>query len=744
MVEKSEQSCRFSDNRFAITLSTVFLVSGAVIAWHHEMWRDEMQAWLIARDAQSVFELFTILKKYEGHPSVWHLGLYVLQFFTNSPIIMQVYHLIIATATIFVFARFSPFTRLQKTLFAFGYFPFYEYAIICRNYAIGILLLCLFCTFFSRWKQKFPLVGLILFVLAHTSIHALIIVISIGLLLVLEVLFTSDRPSRTHMGTGFALIMTGILTAIYQIAPAADQGTRPGWTTAFDWHHLQNVLNIIPRAFFPIPIFTFHFWGSNFLDLFPSASQLKLVLSVLTVLFAIGLLLRKPTVLLMYLCGTIGLLTFFYTKYFGSIRHYGFLFMLFVAAAWISHYSYEARRLASPLKTASWGFARAFSVVFTLILIIHVVGGVAAAKLEYTHPFSEGKAVARFIVDAKLDNMLIACAAPDDLTLEVLGYLEKDEFYYPRSDRFGSFGVWDMDWRRGRSLPIDTVLGKVQRLSDERGEDILVVSARPLTEKMRRDIPKVATPLEIGRAEGSNYFEGLMDELLIAKKAFSQEEILAHRNGGVDALMQTGSEVILAMPFEEGEGVVTKDLSPYGNHGSLKGADWEKGKFGTALTFDGTAWVDAGNDEHLELNDTDFTIAFWANFGADQHVSFVAKSEGPGKTNKWMLINRPTTSADDEVLLHLNWQDKPGIWVGSPWRGETDQWYQIVFIKTQDNYTFYVDGKMVGAVPNPVGYTLTEIKQFGPAVIGGEVLGYCLYRMPFSTEQRNRDADISQ
>ena len=258
--------------------------------------------------------------------------------------------------------------------------------------------------------------------------------------------------------------------------------------------------------------------------------------------------------------------------------------MLFVAAAWISHYSYEAK--FSPLKTASWGFARAFSVVFTLVLIIHVVGGVAAAKLEYTHPFSEGKAVARFIVDAKLDNMLIAGAAPDDLTLEVLGYLEKDQFYYPRSDRFGSFGVWDMDWRRGRSLPIDTVLGKVQRLSDERGEDILVVSARPLTEKMRRDIPKVATPLEIGRAEGSNYFEGLMDELLIAKKAFSQEEILAHLNGGVDALMQTGSEVILAMPFEEGEGAVTKDLSPYGNHGSLKGADWEKGKFGTALTFD--------------------------------------------------------------------------------------------------------------------------------------------------------------
>ena len=215
MDDTTKKNPRFSDKQFAITLSAVFLIIGAVVAWHHEMWRDEMQAWLIARDAPSVFELFNIMKRYEGHPSVWHLGLYVLQFFTSSPIIMQPYHLLIATATIFVFARFSPFTRLQKTLFAFGYFPFYEYAIICRNYAIGILLLCLFCTLFSRWKKKFPLVGLILFVLAHTSVHALIIVISIGLLLLLELLVTPERPSRLHIGIGFALILTGIITAIY-------------------------------------------------------------------------------------------------------------------------------------------------------------------------------------------------------------------------------------------------------------------------------------------------------------------------------------------------------------------------------------------------------------------------------------------------------------------------------------------------------------------------------------------------
>ena len=748
MDETTKKSPRFSDKQFAVTLSTVFLVIGAVIAWHHEMWRDEMQAWLIARDAPSVFELFNILKRYEGHPSVWHLGLYVLQFFTSSPIIMQPYHLLIATATIFVFARFSPFTRLQKTLFAFGYFPFYEYAIICRNYAIGILLLCLFCTLFSRWKKKFPLVGVILFVLAHTSVHALIIVISIGLLLLLEILLTSDRPSRLHIGIGFALILTGIITAIYQIAPSADQGTRPGWTTTLDWHHLQNVLNLIQRAFFAIPRSMMHFWNTNFLDPIPSSALIKLALSALTLLYLITLLLRKPTVLMMYLCGTTGLLAFFYTKYFGAVRHHGFLFMLFIAAVWISHYSYEARRLPNPLKTTSWGLAKAFNIVLVFILIIHVVGGVTAAKLELTHPFSNGKAVARFIVDEKLDDMLIAGAAPDDLTLEVLGYLEKDEFFYPRSDRFGSFGVWDMAWRRGRSLHVGEVLRRIQRLADERGEDILIVSARPFSEGLKRGVPRVSAPLEIGRTEGAHYFVGSIDELLIAKRVLSQDEINAHYEGGVAAFAPTGSEVILAMPFEEGEGAVTKDHSPYGNHGALNGgANWGEGKFGAALTFDGTAWVDAGNDAHLELNDTDFTIALWASFGANGVNGLVGKSEGGGERNKWCLINRPKASAGGEVVFHLNWPHRPGLWIGLPRQGEMNRWYQIVLVKSQDNYSFYVDGKLIGVVPYPLvyrfptGYTLTEIKRFGPAVIDGEVPQYCVYRLSLPARQQNSELD---
>ena len=184
---------RLSENGYAILISAMFLLSGAILAWHHEMWRDEIQAWLIARDCKTPFELIKVLKNYEGHPGLWHFGLFILKFITYSPVIMQPYHLIIATTTVYLFCRFSPFTRLQKVLFSFGYFSFYEYAVICRNYAVGILLLCSFCILFESWRRKFPLIGLILFLLAYTSVHALIIVISIFAIIGSPVYF---RPTR--------------------------------------------------------------------------------------------------------------------------------------------------------------------------------------------------------------------------------------------------------------------------------------------------------------------------------------------------------------------------------------------------------------------------------------------------------------------------------------------------------------------------------------------------------------------
>ena len=156
------------DTHYALGLAFLFVAVGAYTVSHHEMWRDEIQAWLLVRDSASVSELFANLK-YEGHPGLWHLCLIPLSRITHSPVIMQVFHLLITCVTVYLFVRYAPFNRVQKFLFCFGYFVLYEYGIIARNYALGLLLITIFCLLFRERYRRFIWIGCVLFCL-HTPV----------------------------------------------------------------------------------------------------------------------------------------------------------------------------------------------------------------------------------------------------------------------------------------------------------------------------------------------------------------------------------------------------------------------------------------------------------------------------------------------------------------------------------------------------------------------------------------------
>ena len=136
---------------------------------------------------------------------------------------------------------------------------------------------------------------------------------------------------------------------------------------------------------------------------------------------------------------------------------------------------------------------------------------------------------------------------------------------------------------------------------------------------------------------------------------------------------------------------------------------------------------DLGNQEIINQKGTNFTIALWVNLRGKPNAAFVAKDEGLGERNKWFLIYNPSVK-DSNIAFHINQPGKEGIWINAPWHGETFRWYQIVLVKKGYSYIFYVDGKEVNniSIRQPI---LHEIKRFGPSIINGEVLNYCLYRI---------------
>jgi len=73
-------------------------------------------------------------------------------------------------------------------------------------------------------------------------------------------------------------------------------------------------------------------------------------------------------------------------------------------------------------------------------------------------------------------------------------------------------------------------------------------------------------------------------------------------------------DLVLDLPFDEGEGSVAYDQSLYGNNGTIYGATWTRGRSGWALSFDGVDdRVEVPHSDELNIAEGNkITITMWA------------------------------------------------------------------------------------------------------------------------------------
>ncbi|MEW6492161.1 MAG: hypothetical protein AB1589_06390 [Cyanobacteriota bacterium] len=442
------------------------------------MWRDELNPWLIARDSESIVELFQNIK-YEGHPGLWYICLYVLNQFTHNPVAMQMTHLMIATGAIYLFLKFSPFTRLQKLLFSFGYLPFYEYLLISRNYAIGILLIFAFCALYPTRKKSYLWLSLLLFLVANTNAYCLFISVALGTGLILEYSFQGKlvefiAVSRKNLIGSLAIFFLGIVTSLTQLIPPTDstlQGGLSGWTLHFDLYHLAKAIIRI--------------WNSYIVILIPGKSSIELILfttlSLGLLFFTSTLLIRKPVACFIYLFGTIEIIVFTYVKFLGSARHYGHLYILLIISLWIASYYHRSNLLLQPLLAwfnpfykgiKSWlKWVEKYKIAFiTIILLAQLVAGLVAFSRDLLVPYSASRTTARYIQSEQIENMFIVGSR--DATISPLsGYLNR-KIYYPESQGLGSFVLFNS---QRREVDHAAVLEQVSSLVKQNHTDILLI-----------------------------------------------------------------------------------------------------------------------------------------------------------------------------------------------------------------------------------------------------------------------------
>ncbi len=472
---------RRNDALFALILALFTLAGAAFLTAHHEMWRDEAQAFMMARDAASLDDL-ALRVRFDGHPVLWYVILFVLTRFTASLAGMQVVHLLIAAGAVFVFARWAPFPRFVRILFAFSYYPLYEFGVISRGYGLGMLLLFIFCAVFPGRRKSLLLPAAVLLLMSVTHLHLIILAGPLAFVLAAEAWFRRREGRPRFLAFAAVVVTIGLAVGVYQARPCADSLFSKSVHLNFRSETGGAALRSLAKAYVVLPDPQLHFWGKSLISRSSLAPLVLPLLTGLLLVFALLVLLDRPLSLVFYAASTAGLLAFFWLVYLGFLRHHAYLFLAFVAALWMAAEPGArsigpgfARRLAS-------GARRFAPAVLGVLLAVQVVGAGLAAVCEVRYPFSQARRAAEFVRgQGLLDHVLVADTQVNMAAFSA--YLGRP-LYYPYLEDWGTYCKYVHGAHETMSMT--PIVAAAERLSRETGREYLIVLSYPLDQDSLR------------------------------------------------------------------------------------------------------------------------------------------------------------------------------------------------------------------------------------------------------------------
>ena len=420
------------------------------LAVHHAVWRDEVRALSLAIDPATLSDMVAGLRG-EGHPILWYLLLRTSYFVFVSLFVLPAVSFFAAAAAIaFLFLR-APFPLIVRLLIACSAFVVIEYAVVSRNYGIAMLPMFVFADRYDAWRRKGIGLGVLLFLLANTSVHAALAVIMFCGVWLVETLRENglvwSRPLRVFLLNAL-VAAAGVLFAAWITTGSANDT----YSSRIAIHGFSAILTAILNP------------GEPFQALVPMLPAFLLTMLLFGCLL---LLLDRPALCLGGLGALLLMSLLFVIVYPGMYRHAAIWILVFVSLLWIA----ERRRSASAEQRVS--VARRMGWGFLLVLLCLQVGSTIGIVIDLaSRPWSHSRALASLLKsDPKLAGSIVL-AEPDYL-VEPLRYYGLERTWLPREDRFGNV----VNFTRNARLDLDlgAILETAERLRRENGREVVIL-----------------------------------------------------------------------------------------------------------------------------------------------------------------------------------------------------------------------------------------------------------------------------
>lgn len=402
-------------NKFNLLLLILWLIVVLFTMFHHEIWRDEAQAWCIVRDLNFI-EIFRSART-EGHPFLWYLILYPFAKLGFPVEIMQVISLFFVFISISFLLFKSPFNKFEKSIICFSAGMLYYLPVVARNYSMIPIFLFLLAYFYPN-RNKHPfLYILIIILLSQTHVYMLGVCAILSCLFIFESIKNKIVPNIKSLV--ILLVYFLFVFFVFVDTPSENYALVPG------------VNNIIPFNQLVILISTvFVFPLMNILVPLQKYSDFISLVSLIPFLFLITYcFFKSDKKLFLIFSFSLGFMLFVFTKvYFNGILYQKsfLIFLVIMFCYWL--YKHENKHTSKLL-------AFSFNWLFIISMIISPI--VISQEIKYN--FSGGKEIAQYIKNnLEEEDVFIAIGNPY-LFSPICAYLPNKKFYNTLSSNYISY-----------------------------------------------------------------------------------------------------------------------------------------------------------------------------------------------------------------------------------------------------------------------------------------------------------------